>query len=176
MKKLRQQIGMWILNRKLKKISRRVQGKNFNSAQKAGILFTYQNPQDLKKVKEYIKDLRSKGFKEVYAIGFAPAKKTHDHFQPFLGLDLFTLKDVNFAFIPNATVTKNFIQEDLDYLFVPEKQIDFPLLYLLALSKAKLKIGFDNTPFTRYLDFMINGNLTETQFFTHSEKYLSKIA
>ncbi|RMG76300.1 MAG: hypothetical protein D6707_12435 [Bacteroidetes bacterium] len=175
MKKLRQQIGQWMLNRKLKRVDRTVRGKNFQKARKAGILFNYEDVNDLKKIKQQIKDLRNKGFKEVHAVGFAPVKQIRDHFQPFLGLDVLTLKDTNFAFIPANSVAENFLHEEFDYLFIPEKNIEFPLLYLLALSKAKLKIGFDNTSFASHLDFMLSGNISENDFFSYSEKYLSQI-
>ena len=93
-----------------------------------------------------------------------------------LEYDFFTLKEINWHYKPTSSYVANYIEQNFDILINLCTKSVLPLLYVLALSKAKFKVGVHKEKYISYYDLLVHNNDNDLQHFIHNiEKYLVNI-
>jgi len=123
---------------------------SYRKAQQVGIIFTVEDKIKHETVKEFIKKLEQDG-KQVQVIEFLPAKKDNYEFR----FDFFTEKDLSFWGNITSTDAIKFANTPFDFLFYVDITPNPMILYLLALSKAKCRVGRSWDDGHSYFELMI---------------------
>ena len=91
-----------------------------------------------------------------------------------LGLDFFTRKTLNWFYKPSNPIIKNFVNREFDILIDLHTGNSIPFKYIVAMSKARFKIGKYEKGSTSFYDFMISTreNLALPQFIEQVNHYL----
>lgn len=129
-----------MLRNALKKSSRSIEMKKLSDLKNVGIFFDSSSEKCQKEVKAFIKDLNSQNINS-RAIGFFNAKEAEDNLISDKKLYYATLKDFSFFFLPKSEELKEFIQNEMDALFVYSANDVFPATATIRMSKARLKVG-----------------------------------
>lgn len=138
--KLKRTAGEYFLRSEAAGISRKRTVSNLETAKSVALLFDAENPENYELVKKYIKYLRE-GKKRVHAIGFFNTKHLPQTEYAKLDYDFFSRKELNWWGKPTVRFIDNFVNEEFDILINFSLDDSFPLKYIAALSKAKMKIG-----------------------------------
>ena len=172
---IRNKIGWWILNKSIKKLTRNTSFQNYSTAKKVGVIFnaTQQDTYDL--ARKYIKDLTNRNIK-VSALGFVNSKEVLDFYKKSSSFDFFSRKNLNWYSKPNNPNTQEFINEEFDILIDLSIVEDFPIQYIVGLSKAQFKVGCVKEN-ENFYDFMIQLNEQKelSYFIEQLEHYLGMI-
>lgn len=151
---IRSKVGNYVLRKSLKKQKRKMQSCNLHKAVSIGIIFNATHVFSFEVIKDFVKELSTTA-KEIFVLGFVDSKQMIDHYLYRKGFEFFTHNQLNWYKKPEGEIIKEFINKDFDILFYLSLEDIYPLRYILALSKAKFKVGrfFEND---EYLDFMID--------------------
>ena len=176
-KSFRHKIGRYLFLKEFGKQATKRGYVTFEKAKSIGILYDSTNEKHFELVKKYVKEIRETHHKEVVALGFYNQKELPPMRFAKLGLDFFTLKDLNWYHKPITPVVRNFVQRDFDILIDLHLQNSVPFRYILASSKAKFKIGKYNRLFTPFYDFMVSvsDETTFPQFLDQVIHYLNSL-
>jgi hypothetical protein len=128
-------------------------------------------------IKKYVKDIRENMNKEVLALGYYDQNELPPMRFAKLGLDFFTKKNLNWHFKPITPIVKNFVNKEFDMLIDLHTGNSLPFRYVVAMSKAKFKIGKYDSKVARFYDFMISTeeHIALPQFIEQVNHYLKKI-
>jgi hypothetical protein len=150
----RKKVGNYVLNKHIKDQNRKVSSCNLREAKSIGVLFDATHPFSFEIVKDLVKDLSATA-KEVTVLGYVDSKQMIDHYLYRKGFEFFTHTHLNWYYKPQSEAVNEFIKKEFDILLNLSLEQNYPITYILALSKAKLKAGryFENN---EHLDFMIN--------------------
>jgi hypothetical protein len=140
MNKLKSIIAHYLLKKDTESVHRKREVSNFDTAKSFGLLFNADDPEVYDLVKKYFKYLKDSR-KKVHAIGFFDLKNLPQMEYSKLDYDFFTRKELNWWGKPTNTSVKNFVEEEYDILINFSLTDSFPLKYIAAMSKAKLKLG-----------------------------------
>lgn len=124
------------------------------SSKSIGILFDATDPSSFEIIRNFVKQLENNK-KEITVLGYVDDKKLIDHYLYRKGFDFFTKANLNWYNKPENESIKQFISKPFDVLFNLSLKEIYPLQYIIALSKAKLKVG-KYSPEQPYLDLMID--------------------
>lgn len=176
-KTFRHKIGRYLFLKEFGKQSSKQGYITFEKAKSIGILYDSTNEKHFELVKKYVKEVREVHHKEVVALGFYNQKELPPMRFSKLGLDFFTLKDLNWYHKPMTAVVKNFVQRDFDILIDLHLVNSIPFQYILASSKAKFKIGKYDRLFTPFYDFMlsVSDDTSFSQFLDQVIHYLNSL-
>lgn len=142
---IRKYIGLYSLKRKIHLLKRKRKIHNFDTAKKAGVIFTCSSEDDFEAVRNFKKYLEEKKIK-TFALGFINDKQIPDHFLLRTGFNFFSLKNLDWYFRPKSPFINDFINDRFDILFDLSASDYFPVHYIVTLSPAEYKIGrFRNT-------------------------------
>ena len=164
---LKSKIANRILNSKLESVVREKKVFNLDSAQSAGILWTF----DQKKSFDLLEtELRKAGIKPT-GMCYFQMKKT------LIPLDVngFSRRQTScWIGIPRAELAKDFIHQKFDILIDLTGQKIFSLVYISALSEAAFKIGYSENSIN-YNDWNIEfGEHPDTSQMTEQILYYLK--
>ncbi|KPK86586.1 MAG: hypothetical protein AMS27_04655 [Bacteroides sp. SM23_62_1] len=141
---IRKFLGHHSLKRKIQLVVRKRKIHNFDTAKKAGLIFTCNSEEDFDAVKNFKKYLEERKIK-TFALGYINNKTIPDHFLLRTGFNFFSLKNLDWYFRPKSQFIKDFITEKFDILFDLCTDDYFPVHYIISLSPAEYKIGrFNN--------------------------------
>ncbi len=171
---IQEQIGTWMLKRDYRKHKRKKQGKNLQEANKVAVLFQAKDEETYKTVRKYVRFLKEEGIKKVLVLGFIDGKENPFFLPSKLEFDYFNRKDLNLYKLPRSVVVSNFIAEEYDILIDLTDGAQLALTYVLALSKARLKVGRHLQAHQEYLDLMIQlpASADLNDFLPHINPYL----
>ena len=130
----------------------------FDQAKSIGIIYDSSNEAHYEIVRKYVKELRETHHKDVLALGYYDQKELPTLRFSKLGLDFFTLKDLNWFYKPISNIVKRFVDREFDILIDLHLGHQIPFKYVVASSKAKFKIGKYSKNAERYYTFMISVN------------------
>ena len=122
----------------------------YKKAQQIGIIFSVEDKMKHDNVKELIKKFEQDG-KQVTVIEFLPENKDNYEFR----FDFFTEKDVSFWGKITSTGALKFADTPFDFLYYLDTTPNVMILHLLALSKAKCRVGRSWDDGTHYFEFMV---------------------
>ncbi|MGC3946875.1 MAG: hypothetical protein QM762_20550 [Chryseolinea sp.] len=115
-----------------------------------GVLFSVEDKAKHEVVKDFIRKLEHDG-KQVKVMEYLPPDKQNFEFK----FDFFTENDISFwGKITSANALK-FAETPFDYLFYLDTEPNPLMMHLLAMSKAKCRVGrqWDDGP--SYFEFMV---------------------
>jgi hypothetical protein len=151
---IRSKVGHYVLSKNIKKHTRKMSSCNLREAASVGILFNATHLFSFEIIKDLAKNLSSSA-KEIMVLGFVDSKQMVDHYLYRKGFEFFTLNELNWYKKPEGEAITEFINKNFDILFYLNLDEIYPLRYILALSKAKFKVG-KYIEDDEYLDFMID--------------------
>ncbi|MBN2523365.1 MAG: hypothetical protein JXB24_08805 [Bacteroidales bacterium] len=147
-------LGRRTINSYLRKNKRQVNVCNINNAKTIGILFNATHQISFDIVKEMVKNIANKKNK-IEVLGYVDSKNLIDHYLYRKGFDFFTHKQLNWYYKPVDETVHSFIEKKFDILINLSLDEPYPIQYIVALSKARFKVGKYSLG-NEYLDFMID--------------------
>ncbi len=153
---IKKNVGWWILNKSLKKTKRDASFQNYTTAKSVGVIFNATHQDTYETARKYIKKIGDKGLK-IKALGFVDSKEVLDFYQKSTHFDYFSRKNLNWYNKPNNPNTEEFTNTKFDILIDLSIIEDFPIQYIVALSKAKFKVGCVKEN-ENFYDFMLQLN------------------
>jgi hypothetical protein len=172
---IREFVGRYLLKRKVAKLERQRQVFNFDTARSIGVIFDASLQQNYEKVCKLLNFMIEKKIR-VVAIGYIENENAKNMYSYQSGVNFFTSNNLNWCRFPNIESVTSFIDLKLDILIDLTTDSWLPVDYVLALSKAKFKVGrYQNS--TTYYDMMIDVSKNPSTDFliTQVKHYLSVI-
>ncbi|MFT4680171.1 MAG: hypothetical protein ACJAV7_002862 [Flavobacteriales bacterium] len=139
-------------------VSRHRKGSNFGEAQSVAVVYNESDENHFKKVKSFVKFLHDEhGIRKIMAFGYSDADpKNLPHWLSHkLEFDFFTEDDIAWNLHPSQHV-KTFTQQEFDILIDASNLDCIPLQYVVAKSKARMKVGNMGGHKKKHYDLMIN--------------------
>ena len=138
--KIKHKVGQFYLNRKLKKLKRKVRSHNFTTAKTAGIIFNAPDKKSFEAIKKFLSFLSDNNLK-VIALGYIPAQKIPEEFLMWNSVNFYCNTDLNWYYKPKNVIINEFINQSFDILFDLSIDEYFTTNFIGNLSKANFKIG-----------------------------------
>jgi len=152
---------------------------NFHNARGIALLYEEKGEGFFILVKQYVKYLKSEyGIRDVMALSYIDSKKSIPHYHIHrLKYDYFHKGELNWRFEPTCDQVKNFVKNDYDILINLEREPSLPLMFVLAESRAKLKVGYYKEWGEDYYDIMLDLPETTTfdEYINQVNHYLTRI-
>lgn len=142
----------------------------YRKAESIGILFSVEDKQKHEDIKEFIRHLEQDG-KRVRVLEFLPKKKDNYEFL----FDFFSDKDISFWGRITSREAMSFVDVPFDYLYCVDKESNPMILHLLALSKARCRIGKFTEPQRDFFEFMIEHKGTTRGLIDSMYKYSKQL-
>jgi len=142
----------------------------YKQALTVGILFSVEDKKKHDDIKEFIHKLEHDG-KKVQVLEFLPVKKDNYEFL----FDFFTVKDISFWGKIESEKTLEFSDTPFDYLFCLDTERNPMLLYLLARSKAKCRVGRFHENEKSFFEFMIDSEANTKNLIDGIYKYTAQL-
>ncbi len=142
----------------------------YKQAQSIGILFSVEDKQKHLDIKEFIHQLEQDG-KKVQVLEFLPVKKENYEFM----FDFFTVKDLSFFGKINSAAAEKFSQTSFDYLFYIDRELNPLALHLLAVSKARCRVGRFSENDNAFFEMMIEQTGTTKGLIDTMYQYTKKL-
>ncbi len=176
-KNIRSKIGKMMFLREFRSHKRQQKMVSFDDAKTIGVVYDSTDEKNFEIIKRYVKELRDIYKKDVLALGFYNGKELPNMRFSKLGLDFFTRKALNWHFKPIAPVVKNFTLKDFDILIDLHTGNSIPFKYIIAMTKAKFKIGRYDRSSLPFYDFMISveENISLPKFIEQVNHYLNML-
>lgn len=171
----RSKLSAFILNRNIKQNKRQIHYNNLHTAKSFGLLIEVNNPNYIKEISSFIKDIQKKQA-NVYPLYFVDFKKVTEELSKHQDIKIISKKDFNWLFAPKNSEIIEFCDKPFDLLINFSLQNNKYLEQISGLSKAKCKIGEGSENSFLY-DFTINmkDERTLTKYIEHLNYYLSII-
>ncbi|NPA45226.1 MAG: hypothetical protein GXO49_06820 [Chlorobi bacterium] len=159
------------ISRNLKKVKRKIQFHNFETAKKIGLLYPVIDVETDKIVKKYAKELNNF---ELQTLGFV---FNHEQLgNPYLGQGnshYFTEKHFSKLGKIKETCISDFVNNEFDILINLSQENNFYIDYVFGLSKAHFKVS--GIKDCKYSDFNIDKSKNLNHFIEQVNKYLNII-
>jgi hypothetical protein len=172
----RARMGAYFLKRDAIGRTRSAKSVSLDEAVKLGVLFTGEDEQTFNTISALLKELRANG-KKVKCLGYVGRPQAAASLRSSQDLDFFSQDDLNWHFAPESSRVRSFLDEPFDMLIDLGLSESFPVLNLVAHSKAKFKVGrfsADNEP---YMDLMIETQdaMELREFIAQIKRYLAML-
>jgi len=138
----------------------------YKKAQQIGIIFSVEDKGKHENVKELIKKFEQDG-KKVTVIQFLPENKDNYEFR----FDFFTENDLSFLGKITSTGALKFADMPFDFLYYLDVIPNPMILYLLALSKAKCRVGKSWNDGRSSFEFMVESDANNKVMIDTMYKY-----
>ena len=156
-------------NRKLKKHSdNRHHNVSYKNATDLGLIFTHNSIDKISRAEELNK-LFIKDGKKVKIMAYKPVGQVNH-----LPFDTFTEKDITFWGNYTRSNVNNFIDQEFDFLFCIDDEPDLIIENIMALSKAKCRVGKLNDSKQDLFELMI-GPGTDKNWLNGMYNYVKRI-
>lgn len=138
-------------NNQLKKNKTLRASTPYSQALTIGVIFSVEDKKKHDDVKEFIHKLERDG-KKVQVLEYLPVKKENYEFK----FDFFTLNDISFWGKLESHATIKFSDTPFDYLFCLDSETNPMVLYVLARSKSKCRVGRFQAEEKPFFELMID--------------------
>ena len=169
-------LAWWMLNKAHNKLHRDSSFQNYLSAKTVGVIFNATQQETYEIARQYIQELSRRDNLSVKSLGFVDSKEVLEFYQKSLVFNYFSRKNLNWYSKPNNPNTQEFINTQFDILIDLSIVEDFPIQYIVGLSKAKFKVGSVKEN-KNFYDFMIQlANKNDLKYFIQQlEHYFGMI-
>jgi hypothetical protein len=123
---------------------------SYNNAQRIGIIFSVEDKVKHETVKDLVKKFEHDG-KKVQVIEFLPEEKENYEFK----FDFFTVNDLSFWGKITSSDALKFADIPFDFLYYLDTDPNPLILHILAISKAKCRVGRSWDSGHAYFEFMV---------------------
>ena len=137
---IREKIGFFILKRKIKRSKRQTEFNNFNSAKSMGIVFDASDKESYVVSKAYIRKLEERNI-DVTALGFVESTDNIEELPYHKSIRYYTFEDFDNFGRPASTTVRTYIENTFHLFLDFSGSQALPVQYVIATSKAKMKIG-----------------------------------
>jgi hypothetical protein len=169
---IRLKFGFRQLKQEIKKLNRKNHSISLSNAKNIGVLINIQNQSQLSEAEDFAKSLIQQN-KKVKLLAFISDKSLKLSSSI---IDIITIEDVEWNFIPKKDKVVNFVNNEFDILLNLCTEICFPLVYITAVSKSFFKVGAYDKRNSPFFDFMLQTPQQSILGFTTELKYyLEKI-
>jgi hypothetical protein len=169
---VRLKFGFRQLKQEIKKLNRKNHSISLSNAKNIGVLINIQNQSQLSEAEDFAKSLIQQN-KKVKLLAFISDKSLKLSSSI---IDIITIEDVEWNFIPKKDKVVNFVNNEFDILLNLCTEICFPLVYITAVSKSFFKVGAYDKRNSLFFDFMLQTPQQSILGFTTELKYyLEKI-
>jgi hypothetical protein len=142
----------------------------YTQAGAVGIVYTIDDRAKHDAIKSFIHRLEKDG-KKVNVIAFLPPKKENHEFL----FDFFSAKDVSVFGALNSPLALKFADTPFDYLYYLDKEANPYILYILARSKARCRVGGFSENAKPFLEMMIDRASTTQHLIDGIIKYATQL-
>jgi hypothetical protein len=142
----------------------------YKNAATVGIIFSVEDKKKHDDIKELIHKLEHDG-KKVQVLEYLPKQKDNYEFM----FDFFTLDDISFWGKIESEKTLKFSDTSFDYLFCIDMEPNPMLLYLLARSKSKCRVGKFQDEAKPFFELMIDSNGSTKSLIDGIYKYTAQL-
>ena len=178
MSSIKESIKEFFLKRKLEKAIKGNSAERYSvpfaRAKSVGIYFNTDNAKYSKQINEFVKGLKKEG-KQVEAVTYLNDSQDNPY-----DFSYHVLKDENINLFGEIQAEKihQFIDTPFDYLFCISDDLNLPVKYMLAASKAKCRVGLHSENNEPLFDFMMSGSKKGDlqEFIRNILRYTSHIA
>jgi hypothetical protein len=168
--KIKSKIGYWLLDKKAAKVKREVKFINLNDAKEIALIANIDGIDKYKIISEFIGWLRNKG-KTVYVVAFVENDEFKNFFSKEKSILFFNKKNITWYGKPRNVKYNDFIDKEFDILIDTSLNQIITFHYLVALSKAKMKVGKYSEKYD-YYDFVIDvGDNNDFAYFINQIKH-----
>jgi len=175
LKKAKLKLANWLLRRRQKSFKRRKAVFNFDTAQTVGVLFSLDQTQSYKTIKEFLDFLASKNLR-TFTLAYCPEKEIPNNYVGVSRINIFTTNDLNWLYIPKDPMIDKFIAKHFDILFDLTSSDQFPTKYVNNLSQARFKIGRESKSGKEHdMMFRIDDKQDLNYFIDQIKYYISRI-
>lgn len=143
---------------------------SYDQAKSIGIIFSTDDLKKHETVKKFVKRLERDG-KKVHVLSFLPKGKENFEFL----FDFFTEKDVSFWGNFTAELVINFANKPFDYLFYLDVDSNLLIKNILAMSKAKCRVGKFDEENNAFFELMIQTHNGSTEYLVDEMYKYTKI-
>ncbi len=152
--KLKNRIGKRILQKRMRKKTRKVAFSNFKTAKRIGILFDAMRQESYLTARSFITYLRNMD-NEVLGIGYVANSEAITYFPYHQGISFFSIKNNNWYLHSKSKAVAEFNASDFDILIDLSIEEHLQLRFIVGESDARLKIG-KGDPECPYYDIVLN--------------------
>jgi len=168
--KLKSKIGYWYLNRQASKVKRTAKFLNLSEAKEIAVIANIDTIEKYKIISEFIDWIREKG-KNVFVVAFVENEEFKKFFEKEKSILFFNKKNITWYGKPRNIKYNEFLEKEFDILIDTSLHQIITFHYLVALSKAKLKVGKYSDKYD-YYDFVIDvGDNEDFAFFINQIKH-----
>jgi hypothetical protein len=152
---IRQSIGNFFLRKDILKVRRSRQIVNMKDVKTIGIIYDASEEASYTIVSNFVRTFQEDQ-KLVRTLGFVNYRRLPHYCFPKLSYDYFTRRDLNWYYKPVNLKVNEFVNEEFDVVIDLCMHHSFPLRYVAAMSKARLKVGRFGEKYSGIYDFMLN--------------------
>ena len=174
LKKLRLKYAEEILNKEVQEFVRQVRFCNFDTVKRVGIVYLYSD-----KLSQGMNDLlvflNTRQIK-VHTMSYSPASSIPSDFLLSIHKFIFCKRRVNWRYRPKDKEVHQFINMPFDMLIDFTRCREFPIHYVVSLSRAAMKIGrnsYDGNPYDFVMSIPEKEN--DTFYMKQLKHYLDSI-
>ena len=153
-RKTQNKAGEYFLKAEAQAVKRNRKAFNLDTADTIAIIFDATDATEFDTIKKYIKKLKEEK-RKVRALGFYDAKESPVMMASKLEYDFFTRKQLKWYLKPDDPIINNFLSEPFDILLNLSLHAKTPIIYLVALSHARFRVGPSNKKLNPYYDLII---------------------
>jgi len=167
--------GERVISKHIKKESNRtMRSCNIEDARSVGMLCEIKKKEDYHALVEIIDFLKKEySIKNLKILAFYPFKDEPFFLKSRLGLDFFSLNELNYYGFPNNSVVRNFMNESFDILIDLTQRRIVPLRLVLLFSKSSFKVGSFSDEKKPFYDLMIETDPSDyKEYVTQVTSYL----
>ena|GEM_PF-151911 len=137
---IRVRLARYFLGKLSSRLKRQRQAINLDQAGDIGIAYSLLTEEEYAAMGRFVKSLQDKG-KKVQVLGYYKGKKAPVYYAPKLAYDLLLNSDLDILLRPVSEFSDKFIDYPFDLLIDLSSPEDFPLAFVVELSKAGFKVG-----------------------------------
>ncbi len=174
-RKLRENIGYYFLGKKAARIRRETAFINLKQAKSVAVIANMDNMEKYKVLSRFVEELQKEG-KRVFVLALVENEEFQKFFAKGTSILVFSKKNTTWYGKPRNIRYEDFIDEPFDILIDTSLKQIITIQYLVALSKARFKVGRFAEQ-RSYYDFMINLKADDSLsfFITQIKHYLMTI-
>jgi hypothetical protein len=162
----KQFVGESILGYRYARLQREKKVVNLMEAESIGLVYKVTNEGLFTAVKKLIKDLTTEK-RQVMALGFVDDLSIPDYCVAAYSGYYFNRKDLNWYKAPKSDYITAFINKEYDILIDLSTSNDYILKYIIAMSRARFKVGRQRKGMEPFYDLMMRMKRS-----AHYEEYI----
>ena len=145
-----------VIKKEQKYLSRKLKISNLEQAKSIGVVYNASTENDFGRAASLIRHLQAQD-KIVKSIAYVNYKELPHYLPTKLNYDYITIKDLTWCGKPDNKFVTDFKNYEFDILIDLNLAGNHSLRYVVALSRAKFKIGLYNDKYNDMYDFMLEG-------------------